>query len=507
MDRATASKAGCHAFESHPDHLMASVKKNIILNGINTLTSVLFPVITFPYAARILLPEGIGAINFLNSIIGYIVLLTSLGIPMYAVREVAKYRDDIARRNTITVEIIILSTLLCLLGYVAVWFLAKFVPQIHEQASIFYVLSLSIVFNSIGVNWFYQAIEDFKFITIRAVIIRVLSALALFVFVHQPSDLMWYAFIVVGSTVGNNFINFIHLRKHLSLKDITVSELNVWQHVSPAFQVFILNLIISLYIQLNSIMLGFMAGETEVGYFTAGTKISHIALTVISSISTVLLPRCAHLVKAGQMEEFVNIIKKSVALILALAFPMTVGMMVLVTPITVVFCGVEFAPASLVLLLNAPVVVSISMTNILGIQVLYPMNKIGLVTWSVAGGAVINLIFNFALIPSMGANGAAIATLLAEFGVFGLQLVLGWKYYPFSLGCMLQWRYMIATALMGCAVWATTFMLEDDWVKLVIGVPVGVVVYLLYLAVTNDPVLREIKQFFRLKSSNPKSTY
>ena len=242
-----------------------------------------------------------------------------------------------------------------------------------------------------------------------------------------------------------------------------------------------------------------MAGDTEVGYFTAGTKISHIALTVISSIGTVLLPRCAHLVKAGQIDEFVKIIKKSIALTLSISFPMTVGMMVLAEPITVVFCGAEFAPATLVLLLNAPVVVSISITNILGIQVLYPMNKIGLVTWRVAGGAIINLIFNFALIPSMGANGAAVATLLAEFGVLALQLILGKKYYPFSLGILLQWRYMIATALMGFTVWATTFMLEENWMKLVVGVPVGVVVYVVYLAVTNDPVLREIKQFLPIK--------
>ena len=91
---------------------MASVKKNIILNGINTATGILYPVITFPYAARVLSPDGIGTINFLNSIIGYIVLLTSLGIPMYAVKEIAKYQDNKIERDKITLEIIILSTIL-----------------------------------------------------------------------------------------------------------------------------------------------------------------------------------------------------------------------------------------------------------------------------------------------------------------------------------------------------------------------------------------------------------
>ena len=120
---------------------------------------------------------------------------------MYAVKEVAKYRDDKIKRDKITVEIIILSTFLCLLGYVAVWLLAEFIPQIHQQATLFYVLSLTIVFTAIGVNWFYQGIEDFKFITIRAIIIRTFAAAALFIFVKDQSDLLIYGIIIVGSTI------------------------------------------------------------------------------------------------------------------------------------------------------------------------------------------------------------------------------------------------------------------------------------------------------------------
>lgn len=373
---------------------MASVKKNIILNGINTVTGILFPVITFPYAARVLLPEGIGAVNFLNSIISYIVLLTSLGIPLYAVKEVAKYHDDKISRDKVTVEIIILSTVLCLFGYIAVWILAKYVPQIHQQSSLFYILSLTIVFTSIGVNWFYQGIEDFKFITIRAIIIRTLAAAALFLFVKDASDLLIYGMITVGSTVGNNFINFIHLRKHISLKHLEFKQLHFLRHLKPSLHVFILNLIISLYIQLNSIMLGFMAGDDAVGYFTAGTKISHIGLTLIGSLGTVLLPRCSHLLKIGDKTAFGSIINKSLNLTLAIALPMAAGFMLLASQITLVFCGDEFQPAVIVLILNAPVVIFISLTNLMGIQILYPMDKINIVIFSVTVGAVLNFIFN-----------------------------------------------------------------------------------------------------------------
>lgn len=166
-------------------YFMASLKTNVILNFINAVTGIIFPVVTFPYAARVLLPEGIGTVNFLQSIVAYIVLLTSLGIPMYAVREVAKYRDDIIIRNQITIEILLLSVILCLFGYVVVAVLGACVPQISAQLGVFYALSLTIMFTCLGVNWFYQAIEDFKFITIRALCFRLLAALALFLFVKD----------------------------------------------------------------------------------------------------------------------------------------------------------------------------------------------------------------------------------------------------------------------------------------------------------------------------------
>lgn len=483
---------------------MPSVKSNILLNGINTVTGIIFPVITFPYAARVLLPEGIGAVNFLNSIIAYIVLLTSLGIPMYAVKEVAKYRDDKIQRDKITIEILILSAVLCLLGYIGVWALAQFVPQIHSQSSLFYILSLTIVFTSIGANWFYQGIEDFKFITIRAIIIRTLAAAALFIFVKDSSDLLIYGLIVVGSTVGNNLLNFVHLRKHISLKFITLKELNISCHIKPAIEVFILNLIISLYIQLNSIMLGFMAGDDAVGYFTAGTKISHIGLTIIASLGTVLLPRCSHLIKSGEMEAFRSIITKSLNITLALSIPMTIGMMILATPITLVFCGADYSEAIPVLLLNAPVIIFISLTNVMGIQILYPMDKIKIVIWSVTTGAILNLIFNIWLIPLYGAVGAAIATLVAEFGVLLYQLFAGKKYYPFSLSQIINLKYVISALCMGVTVYTVSSIFSSDLIKLVIGVSIGIITYTICLLVSKDSLMLEITRIARNKLTHAK---
>lgn len=471
---------------------MASVKKNIFLNGINTVTSIVFPVITFPYAARVLLPEGIGAVNFLNSIISYIVLLTSLGIPMYAVKEVAKYRDDIKLRNKVTTEILILSTFLCLCGYIAVWILAEFVPQIHKQQALFYVLSLTIIFTGIGATWFYQGIEDFKFITVRALVIRTLAAVSLFIFVKSPSDLILYGWIIVGSTVGNNIINLIHLRKHIDYKSIEWTKLQIKRHIVPALQVFILNLIISLYIQLNSIMLGFLSGDEAVGFFTAGNKISHIGLTMISSLGTVLLPRCANLLQSGDKVGFQRVISKSLNVTLLLALPITIGLMVLAGPITLIFCGDEFGPAIPILLVTASVVIFVSLTNLMGIQVLYPMDKVKIVIWSVTGGAIVNILLNILLIPHYGALGAGIATLLAEFAVLALQVIMGRRYFPFSIDSFFNLKIIMASLIMGVLVWLSLQLTDKIITQFIIGLFVGLVSYSAILLLLREKLFSEV---------------
>lgn len=471
---------------------MASIKGNIVLNGINTVTSILFPMVTFPYAARVLLPDGIGAVNFLNSIIGYIVLLTSVGIPLYAVKEIAKYRDDKVLRDKTTVEILILSSILCLIGYIGVWFLAEYIPRIHQQISLFYIISLTIVFNAIGVNWFYQGIEDFKFITYRAIAIRILSTSFLFIFVKSPDDILVYGAITVGATVGNNFINFIHLRKYIDIAAIRIQELEIARHVKPALHVFILNLIISLYVQLNTIMLGFMSGDKAVGYFTAGTKISHIGLVLISSVGIVLLPRCSNLLQKGDNKGFANVINKSSRLTVALSLPMIIGLMILSTPITLIFCGKEYIDSIPVLYLNAPVILLIGLTNVMGIQVLYPKDKVNIVIWSVAGGAIINVIFNLIFIPDNGATGAAIATLIAEMVVFVLQAVLGRRYFPFHWRDIFKPSYFLSAFLMGLAVWVISTNITDIIVSITLSIASGIVTYSLSLFLMKDDLFNDM---------------
>ncbi len=429
---------------------MPSIKTNILLNGINTATSLLFPIITFPYAARVLLPEGIGTINFLNGIISYIVLFTSLGIPMYAVKEIAKCRDNIKERDKVTVEILILSFALSILGYIGVWILARYVQEVHEQATVFYILSLSIVFNTVGVNWFYQGIEDFKFITVRAIVIRTLAAAALFIFVKSPFDLVAYAFIIVGSTVGNNIINFIHLRTHITFPNIR--ELRIIHHIKPTLVWFVFNLIVSVYLNLNAVMLGFVCEEIEVGYFTAGSRITYIAMSLITSLGTVLLPRCTNLLANDNREEFSVVIRKSLHLTIGLALPIVCGLMLLSPLITVVFCGENFLQSISVLTITAPIILFVGLAHVTGFQILYPMNRTRIVLCSVGVGAIVSLLMNFILLPKYGAIGASVSLMLAELSVLSVQLICGRSFFPFKVRTLINTNILVSTLVMAVCI-------------------------------------------------------
>ena len=470
---------------------MISLKGNIILNYINTISGLIFPIVTFPYAARILQPEGIGVVYFQNSIIGYIVLLTSLGIPLYAVREVAKCRDNIELRDRTTVEITLLSFLLCLLGYVVVWLLGEYVPRIHEEATLFYILSLTIIFTGIGVQWFYQGMEDFLFITVRGLIIRFLCAITLFVFVRDKGDLLIYGLVIVGSTVGNNLINFIHLHKYIQPSRIDWSRLNITRHIRPAFRIFMLNVVISIYVQLNTIMLGFMTDDRTVGLFTSGVKITNILTVVITSLSAVMLPRCAHLIGEGKIDEFNSIIRKSYYLLMFSAIPMTAGVMLLARPITLCFCGDDYLGSIPVVIFTAPTIIFIGMTQIIGIQILYPYGKEMLVIYSTLIAAVLNVVLNLLLIPLFAETGAAISTLIAEFSVLVTQVKLGKAYIPFRYIDRQVGIYLMSSVAMSLGI-LLCMTINNIWGQMVLAVVIGCTIYASLLYAFKDIVLREI---------------
>lgn len=474
---------------------MASIKKNYILNLINTIAGILFPIVSFPYVSRILLPEGIGEIQFFNSIITYISLFTSLGIPLYAVRELARVRNNFQARNKLTIEILFLHGFLTLLGYIVIFIIASTVSRIEINTPLFYLLSLVLFFNAIGVEWFYQAMEEFKYITVRSLSIRILSIVALFCFVKNQEDLLYYAAIQVVGTVGNNLFNFIHLRKYLQLSKRSFTELNFRKHLKYALRLFILNLIISIYVNLDTVMLGFLKNNEIVGFYTGAVKLTKTFLGIISSFGVVLLPRFSNLISEGQQDEFVRLANKAVSFTIAMVLPMSTGLFILSEPLIILFCGPAYAPSVLTSKILSPIIIFIGLSGILGMQILYPQGKERVVIISTLVGAILNFSINIVLIPLFSQNGAATASLIAEFSVLSTLLIVGKKYLPFDFFNRQNQNYLFGTILMAIAVLLILQFPLNNWQTIIICPIVGAGVYICFLISRKDPfyvILKEI---------------
>lgn len=469
-----------------------SVKVNYILNLINTGTQMLFPLITFPYVCRVIEADGIGQINFFQSIISYISLFTCLGIPMYAIREIARDRSDVVQMNRTAMEILLLHSMLTLVGYAIVAILCLTVPQIQVNIPLFLILSLTIFFTAIGCEWFYQGIEDFKYITIRGLIIKTVSVVLLFIFVKSKTDLLYYGCYTVFGVLGGNIFNFLRLRKYIHRENIIFSELHIKRHVKPVLKVFSFSVVTSIYLQLNTVLLGFLKNALSVGYFAAATKVMQMLLTMSACLGSVMMPRASHLIAENKEDEFNRLIQKSYDFTLAIALPMTIGLIFCAPSLITVLCGVKFEHSILPSQIIAPIILMVAISNVFGIQVLFPKGKINIVTLCCGIGAVADLILNLCLIPIFSYIGTSIAYLGAEVATTVSMYFIGRKYIPIIYFKKSHLTYALGCIVMAFALYGLSLLQLPTLTILLLQGCCGVLAYFIILCICKDEMLVQI---------------
>lgn len=479
-----------------------SVKVNYILNLVNTGTQMFFPLLTFPYVCRVIEADGIGQVNFFNSIVSYITIFSCLGIPMYAIREIARVRNDAVTLNRTAIEILLLHLMLTFTGYIIVGFLCLTVPQIQENISLFLVLSLTILFTTIGCEWFYQGIEDFKYITIRGVVVKTISLFFLFLFVKDKTDLIYYGCYMVFGVLGGNIFNFLRLRKYICRENFIFSNLNIKRHVKPVLKVFSFTIVTSIYLQLNTVLLGFFKDSLAVGYFTAATKVMQMLLGMTSSLGAVMMPRASNLIAEDNDNDFRILIQKSYDFSLAIAIPLTVGLICCAPVIISVLCGEKFNSSILPMQIISPIILMVAVSNVLGLQVLYPKGKINIVTLCCGIGAVFDLLLNVFLIPFFSYIGTSVAYLVAEISTTVSMLYLGKKHLPLIYIKKTHILYLIGSFFMALAIiFVKNIHLENTIILLLQGF-CGASVYFCFLLLFKDEIvfhfLLRIKEKLRL---------
>lgn len=393
-----------------------SLKANFLYNSIFQLVNILVPLITTPYVSRILLPEGIGIYSYAYSVAFYFVTFGILGLSNYGNRTIAKVRDNPELCSRTFFEIYGMQLLTTLTVNVAYVIYLLWVNDKMAWLLLPYVLS-----SVFDINWFLFGLELFKLTTIRNILVKCLTTILIFVFVKDFNDLQYYGLIMSGSFLLSQLILWPSAIKRL--RYITPSLESIIKHFKPNLILFVPVIAISLYKMMDKIMLGNLIDKVAVGYYESSEKLMQIPLALIVSLGTVMLPRISNLVAKGDDNQANRYLPISIAVSVFLSTATCFGIMSVSKEFVPLFFGTGYDPCILLLIILLPSCIFIGVASVLRTQILIPYELDIIYIKSVIIGAGINLIFNIILIPTFKYNGAAIATVLAEFFVFAYQLV------------------------------------------------------------------------------------
>lgn len=392
---------------------MKSIKLNFVYNVLLNVSTVIFPLITAPYVARVLEPDGVGLFNFAGTYAGYFALVALLGIPTYGVREVSKLREDKRGLAKLVSEMMSIAFITTIVVSTIYLLSLGIVGQLKENFILFLLAGFAVYLAPFKINWYYQGLEEFGFITLRSLIIRVLSIICLFLFVREKNDLIIYIIINVSSIVIADVWNFAKMWKSGVHPYFTIKGLK--KHIKPLWLLFASSIAISIYTVLDTLMLGFIQDYTEVGYYNNALHVSRMLLIVVTSLSVVSVPRFSSYIYKGMFKEANGLANKSFSFVGLLAFPISIGLMCIAPVFVPWFFGKEFYGAIFPLEILSVLNVAIGFSNILGVQILIGLNKEKLYLRCILIGTISNFLLNCILIPSEGAIGASIASVTAEF--------------------------------------------------------------------------------------------
>jgi len=468
-----------------------SLKKNAVLNIIRNIMSIIFPIITFPYASRILLPDGIGKVSFANSIISYFSMLAGLGIGTYGCREVAKLRDKQNELNKFCSETLLINLTSTSAAYILLIGAIIAIPALHNYRLLIIIASLNIFLSTIGIGWVYGGLEEYEYITIRTIIFQIISIILIFALVRTKDDILIYIFISVISAAGSNILNLIHSRKFLKLKLID-KNLELKKHIAPIFKLFSITVFMSVYNILDTTMLGFLSTDEQVGFYSAATKINRMVLTLVTAISAVMFPRLSYYANNSREEDFQKLIQKNLSIIICISLPMVIGLNILSAPVILLFSGEKYIPAIPVMQLMNPIILILSLSNFIGSQVFIPLNKEKLTIRAVTIAALVNFTLNFLLIPKYNAYGAAIATVTAEVCVCILQIFAARKYINLKQMLKELLKYSLATLVMGIFVFLISSHINNEFANVLLCSSLGAFIYAIILFVLKDELFINI---------------
>lgn len=390
---------------------MAKIAENVIYNVALTLSTFLINLVLFPYVSRVLGVDYVGKIGFVNNVITYFSLFSLWGIRSLGIREIAACGDDNKKRtevfSSLLAFLIITTTIITIVYIVSVFT----IPRFRTDHSLLIIGSISLFFTSFLIEWFYQGMENFKYITVRNVAIRIIYAILVFLLIKSPDNYLLYFSLTVAVVFINAVINLVYSH---SFVRFSFKAIKIKQFIKPLFSLGLYNLVLSMYTTFNVIYLGFVCSDTEVGYYYTSTKIYQIIIGFVAAFTAVMMPRISNLLYSNKEQEANAKIRKSIELMLFVAIPLGIFFFCMAPHVVRLISGAGYEGAVLPMRIIMPVIVIASLAQIWVIQILIPRKKDNIVLISATIGALVGISANVLLVKNYGAVGSAIVLLLSE---------------------------------------------------------------------------------------------
>lgn len=452
---------------------MANIKKNYVWNTVYQILTLAVPLFITPYISRVLGADGIGIYSYTNSMVSYFVLFATLGTTIYGQRSIAFAQKNIYKCSRCFYEIVCLRAITTLfVGVIYSFFLLR-----NAQYHLYYLIMIPQLLNVIfDISWFFQGVEEFAKIVIRNMIIKVCSVLCIFLFVKSKEDLWLYMLFLAGFNMIGNLSLWILIPKYLC----RVNTIKPLSHLKGAFQLFIPSIATQVYMVLDKSMIGSITGSTyQNGCYEQAENIARIALVVVGSIATVITPRVSRLYKEGNDRQMKRYIYIGYRFVLMIAIPSMFGMIGISGLFIPVFLGDGFALAILLMNIFSILLISVGLACITGPAYLIATNQQNIYTTTVVIAAAVNFLLNTVLIPSIGATGAAIASVAAEAVGAGLQIAYCCIKKQLQLGLIFGgfWKYALSGLIMLLVLLQIQPIMSMNIVGLLVLISVGVCVY------------------------------
>lgn len=461
-----------------------SLRRNYLYTVIVQLLSMLTPLLTAPYLARVLGSEGVGTYSYVLSVATAFSLFAAMGLGAYGLREVSRVRDDVAAVAQLLAELSLLRVATTLVTAAAYGLLCLWV----EEWKIYAATGLLILATGLDLTWLFQGLERFATLMYRHLAAKVLTVVLIFTLVREPKDVTVYALIQTGGTLLAN----------LQLCGCVGPWWRRWRgklhplrHLRPSLTYFVPAVATSVYTVLDKTMLGAITRDmTQSGYYESAHKIIRLLMAAVVSLNVVVGVRTAYLFGQNREGEARRHLLDTYRLTCALAFPLCGGLVACGDGFAVVFFGAEFAAAGELLRLFAPLLVLVGTSNVLGGLYLTPVGLRRRSNRAIISGAAVNLLLNAVLIPRWGGVGAVVASLAAESVITALYLYFSHHFVAVGTLLRVAGRYGAYAAVTFVPMYALARRMPPSWTALWTQAAVGVAVYGALLLLCRDPVWR-----------------